>query len=140
MAEEHFEKLVRKLKENVAEWQDDLIECRRLTLDPRQLADWGIPVTRVVQKAGEYVLVAPSAVHWGINSGFGCKSALNVMYGGDGIEYWRRACKTVDDTYKKYGIFEWDGRHVYSNVSWVETEETARKLNEMDRKIAAESH
>lgn len=47
-------------------------------LSPSILKDEGVPVYRVVQQAGEFVLTFPRAYHAGFNCGFNCAEAVNV--------------------------------------------------------------
>ncbi|MQL97854.1 hypothetical protein Taro_030551 [Colocasia esculenta] len=47
-------------------------------LSPSVLKSEGIPVYRVVQNSGEFVLTFPRAYHAGFNCGFNCAEAVNV--------------------------------------------------------------
>ncbi|VAH15443.1 unnamed protein product [Triticum turgidum subsp. durum] len=47
-------------------------------LSPSVLKSEGIPVYRVVQNPGEFVLTLPRAYHSGFNCGFNCAEAVNV--------------------------------------------------------------
>jgi histone demethylase JARID1 len=47
-------------------------------LSPSVLKSEGVPVYRVVQNPGEFVLTLPRAYHSGFNCGFNCAEAVNV--------------------------------------------------------------
>lgn len=47
-------------------------------LSPSVLKSEGVPVYRVIQKSGEFVLTFPRAYHSGFNCGFNCAEAVNV--------------------------------------------------------------
>ncbi|KAK1353391.1 hypothetical protein POM88_052526 [Heracleum sosnowskyi] len=47
-------------------------------LSPSVLKSEGVPVYRVVQHSGEFVLTFPRAYHAGFNRGFNCAEAVNV--------------------------------------------------------------
>ena len=46
-------------------------------LSPRILKASSVPVYRVVQEAGSFVITFPRAYHGGFNSGFNCAEAVN---------------------------------------------------------------
>ncbi|KAM3407927.1 hypothetical protein ACQJBY_001326 [Aegilops geniculata] len=60
------------------EEQPDLLHELVTQLSPSVLKSEGIPVYRVVQNPGEFVLTLPRAYHSGFNCGFNCAEAVNV--------------------------------------------------------------
>lgn len=58
--------------------QPDLLNELVTQLSPSVLKSEGVPVYRVVQHSGEFVLTFPRAYHSGFNSGFNCAEAVNV--------------------------------------------------------------
>lgn len=58
--------------------QPDLLRELVTQLSPSILKDEGVPVYRVVQHSGEFVLTFPRAYHSGFNCGFNCAEAVNV--------------------------------------------------------------
>jgi hypothetical protein len=64
-------------------------ECREFLrhktnmLEPQQLVKAGIPLTRTVQKAGEFIINFPGAYHSGFNNGYNCAESCNFA-----TEYW----------------------------------------------------
>ena len=88
-----------------AEYTVDILEMRRLWLDPARIQDWNskrvngeekIHVYRHVQRAGEYVVTDYGSVHWGVNLGDGWKAAVNFAYMD-----WKPAAEEVNEVYKR---------------------------------------
>ncbi|XP_014756923.1 lysine-specific demethylase JMJ18 isoform X2 [Brachypodium distachyon] len=74
-------KLEEAMKRNLPrlfEDQPDLLHELVTQLSPSVLKSEGIPVYRVVQNPGEFVLTLPRAYHSGFNCGFNCAEAVNV--------------------------------------------------------------
>ncbi|KAI7830205.1 JmjC domain, hydroxylase-domain-containing protein [Gamsiella multidivaricata] len=68
-------------------------------LSPSKLATDGVPVNRLVQHEGEFVLTFPFAYHSGYNLGFNCAESINFAL-DDWIPIGRRAesCKCINDS------------------------------------------
>ncbi|KAI1315215.1 hypothetical protein EDD11_001103 [Mortierella claussenii] len=68
-------------------------------LSPTKLATDGVPVNRLVQHEGEFVLTFPFAYHSGYNLGFNCAESINFAL-NDWIPIGRRAesCKCISDS------------------------------------------
>ena len=88
-----------------AEYTVDVLEMRRLWLDPIRIEEWNrkrkknqghIRVYRHVQRAGDYVVTDYGSVHWGVNLGDGWKAAVNFAY----VD-WKIAAKEVDEVYRR---------------------------------------
>ncbi|KAF9673117.1 hypothetical protein SADUNF_Sadunf11G0115300 [Salix dunnii] len=74
----NLEDAMRKHLPDLFEEQPDLLHCLVTQLSPSVLKAEGIPVYRVVQHTGEFVLTFPRAYHSGFNCGFNCAEAVNV--------------------------------------------------------------
>ncbi|KAF9565311.1 hypothetical protein EC968_004173 [Mortierella alpina] len=68
-------------------------------LSPSKLATDGVPVNRLVQHEGEFVLTFPFAYHSGYNLGFNCAESINFAL-SDWIPIGRKAesCKCISDS------------------------------------------
>ncbi|KAF9360264.1 Lysine-specific demethylase 4B [Mortierella sp. NVP85] len=68
-------------------------------LSPSKLATDGVPVNRLVQHEGEFVLTFPFAYHSGYNLGFNCAESINFAL-DDWIPIGRKAesCKCINDS------------------------------------------
>ncbi|KAJ6887305.1 hypothetical protein NC651_027599 [Populus alba x Populus x berolinensis] len=74
----NLEDAMRKHLPDLFEEQPDLLHCLVTQLSPTVLKAEGVPVYRVVQHSGEFVLTFPRAYHSGFNCGFNCAEAVNV--------------------------------------------------------------
>ncbi|KAG8085078.1 hypothetical protein GUJ93_ZPchr0010g9854 [Zizania palustris] len=73
-----LEEAMRKNLPRLFEEQPDLLHELVTQLSPSVLKSEGVPVYRVVQNPGEFVLTLPRAYHCGFNCGFNCAEAVNV--------------------------------------------------------------
>uniref|UniRef100_I1PU80 JmjC domain-containing protein n=2 Tax=Oryza glaberrima TaxID=4538 RepID=I1PU80_ORYGL len=73
-----LEEAMRKNLPRLFEEQPDLLQELVTQLSPSVLKSEGVPVYRVVQNPGEFVLTLPRAYHSGFNCGFNCAEAVNV--------------------------------------------------------------
>ena len=107
------------MKGNCDRWHPHFVESRRYLVHPQCLIDNGIRVTRHVQQPGEWVILAPGAVHWGINTGFGTKSALNWFQ--DDLHEWATTAMMISKAYDSVGISEKNGRrNDRTKFSWLQ--------------------
>ncbi|KAJ6301177.1 hypothetical protein OIU77_015481 [Salix suchowensis] len=74
----NLEDAMRKHLPDLFEEQPDLLHALVTQLSPSVLKAEGVPVYRVVQQPGEFVLTFPRAYHSGFNCGFNCAEAVNV--------------------------------------------------------------
>ncbi|KAJ6423173.1 hypothetical protein OIU84_024160 [Salix udensis] len=74
----NLEDAMRKHLPDLFEEQPDLLHALVTQLSPSVLKAEGVPVYRVVQQSGEFVLTFPRAYHSGFNCGFNCAEAVNV--------------------------------------------------------------
>ncbi|KAL3616788.1 hypothetical protein CASFOL_039182 [Castilleja foliolosa] len=73
-----LENAMKKYMPDLFEENPDLLNELVTQLSPSVLKSEGVPVYRVVQKSGEFVLTFPRAYHSGFNCGFNCAEAVNV--------------------------------------------------------------
>lgn len=73
-----LEKTMKMYLPDLFEEQPDLLNELVTQLSPSILRNEGVPVYRVIQQAGEFVLTFPRAYHAGFNCGFNCAEAVNV--------------------------------------------------------------
>ncbi|OUS43484.1 hypothetical protein BE221DRAFT_194930 [Ostreococcus tauri] len=87
------------------EYSVDILEMRRLWLDPVRIEQWNkkraskdgrIRVYRHVQRAGDYVVSDYGSIHWGVNLGDGWKAAVNFAY----VD-WKPAAEEVNEVYRR---------------------------------------
>ncbi|WCJ24422.1 Lysine-specific demethylase JMJ18 [Euphorbia peplus] len=74
----NLERVMRKHLPDLFKEQPHLLNELVTQLSPSVLKDEGVPVYRVVQNSGEFVLTFPRAYHSGFNCGFNCAEAVNV--------------------------------------------------------------
>ncbi|XP_065848080.1 lysine-specific demethylase JMJ18 [Euphorbia lathyris] len=74
----NLERAMRKHLPDLFKEQPHLLNELVTQLSPSVLKDEGVPVYRVVQNSGEFVLTFPRAYHSGFNCGFNCAEAVNV--------------------------------------------------------------
>ncbi|XP_048228942.1 lysine-specific demethylase JMJ18 [Ricinus communis] len=74
----NLENAMKKHLPDLFEEQPDLLHELVTQLSPSVLKAEGVPVYRVVQHSGEFVLTFPRAYHSGFNCGFNCAEAVNV--------------------------------------------------------------
>ncbi|KAK1383517.1 hypothetical protein POM88_021252 [Heracleum sosnowskyi] len=73
-----LEAAMRKHLPDLFDEQPGLLHELVTQLSPSVLKSEGVPVYRVVQHSGEFVLTFPRAYHVGFNCGFNCAEAVNV--------------------------------------------------------------
>ncbi|KAL9685685.1 hypothetical protein QQ045_023136 [Rhodiola kirilowii] len=75
---EYLPSAMKKHLPDLFEEQPGLLHELVTQLSPSVLKSEGVPVYRVVQQPGEFVLTFPRAYHAGFNCGFNCAEAVNV--------------------------------------------------------------
>lgn len=76
----YADKLEKKLAELFPEEFEKcsgFVQHKNLMLTPQFLEDNGIPFSRVIQNAGDLMIVWPRAYHFGYNAGFNQAEAVN---------------------------------------------------------------
>ncbi|XP_026391695.1 lysine-specific demethylase JMJ18-like isoform X1 [Papaver somniferum] len=87
--------------------QPDLLHELVTQLSPSVLKSEGVPVYRVVQRSGEFVLTFPKAYHSGFNCGFNCAEAVNVApvdwlpHGQSAVELYSDQCRKTSISHDK---------------------------------------
>ncbi|KHJ40148.1 ARID/BRIGHT DNA binding domain protein [Trichuris suis] len=77
-AAELFEQVIKGLTPELFDWQPDVMHHLVTLVDPKILLEKGVPVYKLHQKAGEFVITFPRSYHAGYNNGFNCAEAVNV--------------------------------------------------------------
>ena len=90
-----FEEVFKKYMPEQFKLQPDLLFQLVTMLSPRILKSASVPVYRVVQEEGSFVITFPRAYHGGFNSGFNCAEAVNFApadwfdFDQDSVERYR---------------------------------------------------
>ncbi|KAK9937036.1 hypothetical protein M0R45_013853 [Rubus argutus] len=130
-----LEQAMRKHLPDLFEEQPDLLNELVTQLSPSVLKSEGVPVNRVVQHSGEFVLTFPRAYHSGFNCGFNCAEAVNVApvdwleHGQNAVELYSKQCRKTSLSHDKLLLGSaleavqtlWEislGRKTISNLSW----------------------
>ncbi|EPS73316.1 hypothetical protein M569_01432, partial [Genlisea aurea] len=98
-----LESAMRKHLPDLFEEQPDLLNQLVTQLSPHVLKSEGVPVYRVVQNPGEFVLTYPRAYHAGFNCGFNCAEAVNVAP-VDWLDHGLRAVELYSSQHRKTSI------------------------------------
>ncbi|KAF8408758.1 hypothetical protein HHK36_004826 [Tetracentron sinense] len=102
-----LEDAMRKHLPHLFEEQPDLLHELVTQLSPSVLKSEGVPVYRVVQHSGEFVLTFPRAYHAGFNCGFNCAEAVNVApidwlpHGQSAVELYSEQCRKTSISHDK---------------------------------------
>lgn len=95
-AAEHLESVMKKLAPELFESQPDLLHQLVTIMNPNTLMNYGVPIYRTNQCAGEFVITFPRAYHSGFNQGFNFAEAVNfctmdwMPIGRSCIEHYRQ--------------------------------------------------
>ncbi|CAN0920203.1 Lysine-specific demethylase JMJ14 [Linum grandiflorum] len=102
-----LEAAMRKHLPDLFEEQPDLLHGLVTQLSPSVLKAEGVPVYRVVQQSGEFVLTFPRAYHAGFNCGFNCAEAVNVapvdwlLHGQNAVEVYSQQHRKTSISHDK---------------------------------------
>ncbi|KAJ8758696.1 hypothetical protein K2173_000417 [Erythroxylum novogranatense] len=103
----NLEDTMRKHLPDLFDEQPDLLNELVTQLSPSFLKAESVPVYRVVQHAGEFVLTFPRAYHSGFNCGFNCAEAVNVapvdwlIHGQNAVELYSMQCRKTSISHDK---------------------------------------
>lgn len=98
-----LENTMRKHLPDLFEEQPDLLHELVTQLSPTVLKSEYVPVSRVVQHSGEFVLTFPRAYHSGFNCGFNCAEAVNVAP-VDWLEHGQSAVELYSEQHRKTSL------------------------------------
>ncbi|GAB2241529.1 hypothetical protein Droror1_Dr00018304 [Drosera rotundifolia] len=73
-----FEDAMKKHLPDLFDENPDLLNELVTQLSPSVLRSEGVPVYRIIQHSGDFILTFPRAYHAGFNCGFNCAEAVNV--------------------------------------------------------------
>ncbi|KAK4491535.1 hypothetical protein RD792_002287, partial [Penstemon davidsonii] len=102
-----LEKAMRKHMPDLFEEQPDLLNQLVTQLSPSVVKSEGVPLYRVAQNSGEFVLTFPRAYHSGFNCGFNCAEAVNVapvdwlQHGQSAVELYSAQCRKTSISHDK---------------------------------------
>ncbi|TPX57059.1 hypothetical protein PhCBS80983_g04084 [Powellomyces hirtus] len=104
-----FENVAKGVFANEATKCPEFLRHKTNILSPKYLAAKHIPVNRVIQRAGEFVITFPYGYHQGFNLGFNCAESVNFAL-DSWVEIGKKAgyCQCVGDSVKLdvAGIFD----------------------------------
>ncbi|TPX64393.1 hypothetical protein SpCBS45565_g05918 [Spizellomyces sp. 'palustris'] len=149
-----FETVARGVFSEEAHKCPEFLRHKTCVLSPKFLTARNVPVHRVVQKAGEFVITFPYGYHQGYNLGFNCAESVNFAL-DSWVEIGKKAgyCECIGDSVKLdvAGLFDPprlpvriklklpsikspDGTMVEQRVEKVEDIETMEKVEKMEKK------
>mmetsp|Transcript_33955 Transcript_33955/g.58019 ORF Transcript_33955/g.58019 Transcript_33955/m.58019 type:complete len:695 (+) Transcript_33955:27-2111(+) len=105
----HFEAAMKRSLPDLFEVQPDLLHHLTTMISPLELLANGVPVVRVKQYPGEFMITFPQAYHGGINNGFNVAEAVNFAT-PDWIPFGR-LCVTDYQLVKR--------THIFSNIELI---------------------
>ena len=74
---EKFEDVMKENASELFEKAPDLLHHLVTTMNPNLLLKHGVPISKLQQKAGEFIITFPRAYHAGFNQGFNFAEAVN---------------------------------------------------------------
>jgi histone demethylase JARID1 len=103
---EHFERVMKSSARELFENSPDLLHHLVTIMDPLFLCGEGVPIYRVCQGPGEFVITFPRAYHAGFNQGFNFAEAVNFCPAD-----WIPAGRAAVESYKsvrRHTVFSHD--------------------------------
>ncbi|KAL8113378.1 lysine-specific demethylase JMJ18-like isoform X2 [Apium graveolens] len=98
-----LEAAMRKHLPDLFDEQPGLLHELVTQMSPSILMSEGVPVHRVVQHSGEFVLTFPRAYHSGFNCGFNCAEAVNVAP-IDWLQHGQNAVETYSEQHRRTSL------------------------------------
>mmetsp|Transcript_2422 Transcript_2422/g.7441 ORF Transcript_2422/g.7441 Transcript_2422/m.7441 type:complete len:580 (+) Transcript_2422:139-1878(+) len=93
-----FEDVVRRFYKQRLLEVPDLLHRINLQVSPAKLIALGVPVKRLTQRAGEFVVTFPQAFHGGFSYGFNCGEAVNFA-----TRHWIAHARLANERYRRAG-------------------------------------
>jgi histone demethylase JARID1 len=93
-----FEDVVRRFHKQRLLEVPDLLHRINLQISPAKLAALDVPVHRVLQRPGEFVVTFPQAFHGGFSYGFNCGEAVNFA-----TPDWVSHARLANERYRRVG-------------------------------------
>ena len=93
-----FENVVRRFYKQRLQEVPDLLHHMNTQFSPSKLAAHGVPVYKLVQEAGSFVVTFPQAFHSGFSYGFNCGEAVNFA-----MPHWIEHAKLANERYRRIG-------------------------------------
>lgn len=94
-----FEAVIRGIVMDSFRDQPNLLYCMTTQMSPELLSNSGVPVYRMIQQPGEFILTFPKAFHAGFSYGFNIAEAVNfctpdwLPFGREAIDAYRRVAR-----------------------------------------------
>jgi hypothetical protein len=101
-----FESVMKSSASELFERSPDLLHHLVTIMDPRFLQQNGVPIYKVFQETGEFVITFPRAYHAGFNQGFNFAEAVNFCP-ADWIPLGRAAIESYKEV-KRHTVFSHD--------------------------------
>ena len=93
-----FENVVRRFYKQRLQEVPDLLHHMNTQFSPSKLAAHGVPVYKLVQEPGTFVVTFPQAFHSGFSYGFNCGEAVNFA-----MPHWIEHAKLANERYRRIG-------------------------------------
>ena len=93
-----FEDVVRRFHKQRLLEVPDLLHRINLQISPAKLAALEVPIHRLCQNAGEFVVTFPQAFHGGFSYGFNCGEAVNFA-----TPDWVQHARVANERYRRSG-------------------------------------
>jgi len=113
--------------------EPDLMQKLVTMLDPPTLIAHGVPVSRAVQREGNFIVTFPRGYHCGFNTGFNVAEAVNLAY-DEWFPYGRQCIKRYREM-KRPSVFSHEWLLItYARQSNWENNEPGKKLLKQELK------
>ena len=142
-----FEDVVRRFYKQRLLEVPDLLHRINLQVSPAKLIALGVPVKRLTQRAGEFVVTFPQAFHGGFSYGFNCGEAVGraALATSFGVSFKRTPLETPRASIRKDGPLSALGRGRRAQVNfatrhWIAHARLANERYRRAGRLAVVSH